>query len=138
MTPEERNAFLERRLCAVVSTLRGDGSPSGVPVWYRWDGSRLLIWSGEDRAWVRNLLRDQRVAITIAEHEEPYGAVLVRGRATISSGRDEATFDEMRRICARYVPAGEIDETIAAYETGDPHAIVTVEPDWIGGWTTPS
>lgn len=138
MTPEERAAFLERPLCAVVSTLRADGSPSGVPVWYRWDGSKLLVWSGEDRAWVRHLLRDPRVAVTIAEHGEPYGAVLMRGTARVASGRDAETFAEIRRICARYVEADEVDETIDAYETGSPHAIVTVEPDWIGGWATPS
>lgn len=138
MTPEERDAFLERPLCAVVSTLRADGAPSGVPVWYRWDGSRVLIWSDEDRAWVRNLLRDPRVAVTIAEHAEPYGAVLMRGAATVASGRGEQTFAEVRRICARYVPAEQVEETIAEYDSGNPHAIVTVEPDWIGGWTTPS
>lgn len=138
MTPAELDAFLDRPLCAVVAALRADGSPSGVPVWYRWDGKRLLIWSGEDRAWVKNLLRDPRVSVTIAEHEEPYAAVLVRGRAEIRSGRDEETFAEMRRICARYVPAAEVDSTIASYETGAPHAIVSIEPEWLRAWSEPS
>lgn len=35
---------------AVVSTTKRDGSPHAVPVWYRHDGERPLIWTARDRA----------------------------------------------------------------------------------------
>jgi nitroimidazol reductase NimA-like FMN-containing flavoprotein (pyridoxamine 5'-phosphate oxidase superfamily) len=35
VNPDELRAFLERPLVGIVSTLRRDGSPHAVPVWFR-------------------------------------------------------------------------------------------------------
>jgi hypothetical protein len=43
-----------------------------VPVWFRWDTGAVTIWITETRAWVRNLLRDPRVAFSVQTFEEPY------------------------------------------------------------------
>jgi PPOX class probable F420-dependent enzyme len=135
----ERDAFLGRTpgLCAVLSTNGANGVPYAVPVWYRWDGGRAFVWSDEGRRWVRNLLRDPRLALTIAEHEEPFSAVLIRGRAEIRSGRSSAILDEVKEIIARYVPAGEVEAVFESYDQGQDHAIVTIEPASIVAWKTP-
>ncbi|MBO0730900.1 MAG: pyridoxamine 5'-phosphate oxidase family protein, partial [Acidimicrobiaceae bacterium] len=67
MRPEDIDAFLERSappLVGVIGTTRSDGAPHVVPVWYRWDGTAIHVWTGEDRRWVRNLRREPRAAFS--------------------------------------------------------------------------
>jgi len=52
MSPSELHGFLDRTkpaLVGVVGTLRKNGSPHVVPVWFRWDGEAVFISSDERR-----------------------------------------------------------------------------------------
>src|SRR3712207_8687354 len=89
MTPDAVQGFLDRvrpALLGVVSTLLADGSPHGVPVWYRYDGAAVHIWTHEERLWVRNVRRDARVAFSVQEIEPPFAAVVMRGTAEVTTG----------------------------------------------------
>ena len=111
MPPEEISRYLDQapaRPVGVVATLRADGSPHALPVWYWYDGAAISIWTGEDRAWVHHLRRDPRVAFSVQDQAEPYAAVLMRGIAETLPTDDET----IRRIVAGYVPAPEIDAYI--------------------------
>ena len=91
----------------VIATLRRDGSPHISPVWFRWDTGAVTIWTTETRTWVRNVLRDPRVAFSVQTFEEPYPAVVMRGGATVATANDAATSEEIRAITRRYiVPRG--------------------------------
>ena len=75
MSTAELETFLAQTFptpLGVIATLRHDGSPHIVPVWFRWDTGAVTIWTTETRAWVRNLLRDPRVAFSVQTFEEPY------------------------------------------------------------------
>ncbi|MCL4290673.1 MAG: nitroreductase family deazaflavin-dependent oxidoreductase [Thermoleophilia bacterium] len=136
-----RDALLERvdpALCAAISTVRPDGSPRVVPVWYRWDGERILVWSGADRHWVRDLRAEPRVALSVHEHTAPWSAVVLRGRASVRAGPVAELRDETEAIVRRYVPAEEVASTIAGYDDGSLHALVTIEPGLVDAWATPS
>lgn len=136
-----RDALLERvgpALCAAISTVQPDGSPRVVPVWYRWDGERILVWSGAGRRWVRDLRAEPRVALSVHEHTAPWSAVVLRGRASVRTGPIAELRDEIEAIVRRYVPASEIASLIASYDDGTPHAIVTIEPGLVDAWATPS
>ncbi len=136
-----RDALLERvdpALCAAISTVRPDGSPRVVPVWYRWDGERILVWSGAERRWVRDLRAEPRVAISVHEHTAPWSAVVLRGRASVEIGTLSELCDEIEAIVRRYVPAGKVASTIASYDDGSLHALVAIEPELVEAWATPS
>ncbi len=135
MTPDEISSILDQAsppLLGVVATLRPDGSPHAVPVWYRWDGSAVSIWTGTDRAWVRNLRRDPRVAFTAQQAQPPYGAVIMRGRADISAPGADVDGD-IGRIARRYLPADECDPYVAAWP--QLRTIVRVRPATIHAWS---
>jgi PPOX class probable F420-dependent enzyme len=117
----------------VVGTLRRDGSPHLVPVWFRWDGASVTIWTTQTRAWVRNLLRDPRTAFSVQTFEEPYPAVVMRGTATAATADDRATTEEIRAITRRYVPAEGVESYIADWP--QLRTIVTVVPDHIVSWS---
>ncbi|MCC6221871.1 MAG: pyridoxamine 5'-phosphate oxidase family protein [Thermoleophilia bacterium] len=136
-----RDALLTREapaLCAAIATVQPDGFPRAVPVWYRWDGGRVLVWGGAGRRWVRDLLAEPRVAISVHEHGEPWSAVTLRGLASVRTGQLGELRDEIEAIVRRYVPASEVDATIAGYDDGSLHALVTIEPTAVEAWLTPS
>lgn len=135
MSPSEVFAFLDRTgpaLLGVVGTLRTDGSPHVVPVWYRYDGDAVYIWSDEARGWVRNLRRDPRVAFSVQELEPPYAAVLIRGRAEIRTSDDEELTAEIRRITGRYIEGSRVETYIAGWARL--RTIVTIHPERITSW----
>jgi len=110
----ELTAFLARPLTAVVSTIGKDGTPRAAPVWFLYEGGRVLIWSDTGRGWVRNLARRPQVAIAIAEHEPPFAAAVLRGTAVVQSDRPDAAA-VIRRLTEKYIPAPEVDTYIARF-----------------------
>ncbi len=137
MTPiPDLDAFLGRPFTAAIATVREDGSPHQVPVWYRWDGDAMLIWTDESRAWFRNLLRDDRVSIAVYESKPPWGAALVHGRAVYRTGEDPDLLAECRRIAQRYVATGDVDAVLDRWVQG-PQTIVRIEPVSVTSWTDP-
>jgi PPOX class probable F420-dependent enzyme len=136
MDTEEARSFLARSdpaLLASVATVRGDGSPHVVPVWYRWHAERVLVWTTETRAWVRNVRRDARVSVSVHETAPPFAAVLLRGAAEVHTGADAWITDEILAITRRYVPAAEVDAYVAGW--AQLRTIVSVRPETITGWS---
>jgi PPOX class probable F420-dependent enzyme len=135
MSPAEVVAFLDRTepaLLGVVGTLRGDGSPHVVPVWYRYDGEAVYIWSDEGRGWVADLVRDPRVAFSVQELEPPYAAVVMHGSAEVRTSDGEDVSEEIRRITSRYIEPPEVENYIAGW--GHLRTIVTIQPERITSW----
>jgi PPOX class probable F420-dependent enzyme len=110
----ELAAFLARALTAVISTVGRDGTPRGTPVWFLYEDGRVLIWTGAGRGWVRNLARAPQVAITVAEHEPPFAAVVLRGTGVVHQDRPD-TAAIIRRLTEKYIPAPDVDAYIARY-----------------------
>ncbi|MHB1510175.1 MAG: TIGR03618 family F420-dependent PPOX class oxidoreductase [Acidimicrobiales bacterium] len=136
MGGDELEAFLGQTFptpLGVVGTLRHDGSPSLTPVWFRWDGASVKIWTTDSRVWVRNLQRDPRVAFSVQTFEAPYPAVVIRGRASLRSGDDAATVEEIRAITRRYVGPEEVETYISDWPAL--RTIVTIVPDRVTSWS---
>jgi len=136
MSTAELETFLGQTFptpLGVIATLRSDGSPHIVPVWFRWDTGVVTIWTTETRAWVRNLLRDPRVAFSVQTFEEPYPAVMMRGTATVTTAHDVATVEQIRAITRRYILPEEVQGYIARWP--DLRAIVTIVPAHIVSWS---
>ena len=136
MSESEQEAFLAQTFptpLGVIATLRRDGSPHVVPVWFRWEAPAVTLWTTEKRVWVRNLLRDPRVAFSVQTFEPPYPAVMMRGTATVATADDPATVEQARAISRRYLVLGEVDEYVA--EWSDLRTIVTIVPDHIVSWS---
>jgi PPOX class probable F420-dependent enzyme len=131
MNEAELAAFLERPHLAVVATTRRDGAPHAVPVWYRYDGERVLIWTSDERAWVKHLKRDSRVAVTIGETAAPFGAVLIDGIASYHDG-EAWIAEEIRAITVRYIPGGEVDAYIERWSGLG--GMVAITPERIVSW----
>lgn len=134
---EDVRAFLDRSwptMLGVVGTLRRDGAPHVVPVWYRYDGALRVvhIWTEEARGWVKNLRRDDRVAFSVQEDQPPFGAVVMQGRAEVVTSESEEARAEIRRITRRYVAEPEAESYIQVW--AHLHTIVSIKPEKIVAW----
>ena len=87
--PEYRDLF-EKRAFAHLATLAPDGSAHVSPVWVDWDGAHVRFNSARGRAKVKQVARDPRVTLSIADPDNPYRYVEVRGRVveTTEQGAD--------------------------------------------------
>jgi PPOX class probable F420-dependent enzyme len=87
---EQARRLLEGKNFANVSTLRADGSIHAVFVWVHVEGEHVVLNTAKGRAWPRNVERDPRVTILVADQEDPYTYVQIRGRVTESIEGEEA------------------------------------------------
>jgi PPOX class probable F420-dependent enzyme len=94
--------LLTGRNMAHVATLMKDGAPHVSPVWIAVEGERLAIFSTVAHLKIRNLRRDPRIGISVADERNPYRSVVIRGRVVEEVGGDEA-IAIMDRMSNRYV-----------------------------------
>lgn len=90
---DEVRALVEGRSFAYVASTRADGSPDVVPVWLTTVGDRLAFFTQTTTSKAKNLERDPRVAIAIADEANPYRAAHVRGRV-VERRTDPAIWDD--------------------------------------------
>ena len=131
MNQDELAAFLDRPHLAVVATTRKNGQPHSVPVWYRYDGARILVWSGRDRAWVQHILRDPRISVSVGEASVPFGAAVLTGTANYHEGEGWIA-EEIRAITRRYIPADEVEPYIERWSSLG--GMVAITPQRVVSW----
>jgi PPOX class probable F420-dependent enzyme len=83
---------------AHVATLNSDGSPQVTPVWVDFDGTHVVINTAKGRVKAKNLAREPRVALSIADPDNPYRHLAIQGRvvAMTETGGD-AHIDKMAK-----------------------------------------
>ncbi len=91
LTPEQMAEFLERPLVAVFVTLRANGTPHAIPVWYEYRDGEFIVFTSSRFQRVKNLERNNRAAITISTHDEPYRYVSAEGPVVITKEGVEET-----------------------------------------------
>ena len=69
-----------KRAFVYLATLTSSGWPQVTPVWFDTEGDYLRINSAEGRLKDRNMRARPRVAVCIADPDNPYRYVQVRGR----------------------------------------------------------
>lgn len=110
MTDEQRRAFLrEGARTAKLATVRRDGRPHVVPVWFVMDGDDVLFTTGETTVKGRNLRREGRAAICVDDDRPPFAYVAITGPVEISDDLDEV-LRRATEIGGRYMGASRAAE----------------------------
>ena len=100
-TPVIPDKFLDlftKKAFAHLATLMSGGEPQVTPVWIDYDGERVIFNTAAGRQKDKNLQRDARVSLSIADPDNPYRYLEVRGRVSerTTSGAD-AHIDKMAK-----------------------------------------
>lgn len=145
MTDKERLGFLETGRTLIVSTIGPDGVPHVAPMWYFLDDGKVMFRSFTKSQKIVNLRRDPRLTVLVQSGEAytELKGVVIRGRATLIDGADDASLvlGAYRRLAARYAMVGdgpiELDPEAleAAFGRFAPkNTVVAVEPEHIVSW----
>ncbi|HSK52283.1 MAG TPA: pyridoxamine 5'-phosphate oxidase family protein [Clostridia bacterium] len=78
--------FLAREEVVWLSTVRPDGTPHLVPIWFTWDGTALLVLSKPHAQKVRNLRANPVAMLALGEPEEDFDVALVEARVELVDG----------------------------------------------------
>jgi PPOX class probable F420-dependent enzyme len=110
MTPEEIEAFLlTGTRTGKLATVRGDGRPHVVPVWFILRDDHLVFNTHASSVKAKNMRREPRVAVTVDDQAPPYSFVTIEGRAGLTEG-DPDLVDIATRIGGRYMGADRAGE----------------------------
>jgi PPOX class probable F420-dependent enzyme len=66
-----------------MSTVRPDGVPHLIPIWFSWDGEAILIASKPGAQKVRNLRSNPVVMLALGKPDEDFDVGLLEGRAEL-------------------------------------------------------
>ena len=121
--PDEAKHLFENKDFAHVATLNADGSPQNSAVWIALDGDLITFNTEATRLKARNLARDPRVAVSIADQENPYENLIVQGKV-VEMTEDGADAD-IDALAKRYLDA----DSYPFRQEGETRVIVKIEPE---------
>jgi len=105
MTNTQRDAFLTERRYGILTTLRRNGAPVSLPVWYEWDGATLRMFCHEASGKLKRLKNDARATVLVVNNpDEVENWVSFDGRIAI---RNEGGLELAERVFDRYYPVGD-------------------------------
>jgi PPOX class probable F420-dependent enzyme len=111
-----------------AATLNADGSPQVTPVWIDWDGAHLVLNSEAKRVKPRNLKRDPRIAVSIADQENPYRYIQVRGRVVDMT--TDGAFEHIDKLSLKYLGQEKYPYNLP----DDQRVLIKIEPEAVTGW----
>jgi PPOX class probable F420-dependent enzyme len=76
--PNIRKLF-ESKNFVFLSSLMKDGSPQVTPMWVDIENGYILVNTAIGRLKQKNISRDPRIALAIADRNNPYDTVTIRG-----------------------------------------------------------
>jgi PPOX class probable F420-dependent enzyme len=95
--------LLEGKNFAFFSTLMKDGSPQITPVWIDWEKNTntILINTAKGRLKQENISRDPRVAVSLADSNNPYEMVTIRGK--VIEQNTEGAIEHADKLAKKYM-----------------------------------
>ena len=99
--PSVRKLF-EGKNFVFISSIMRDGSPQVTPTWVDIEDGNILVNTAIGRLKHKNISRDPRVALAIADQNNPYDMVTVRGR-TIEQVTGDAAEEHIDKMANKYI-----------------------------------
>ena len=93
MSKEEIQTFLmSGTLTGKISTVRKDGRPHVVPIWFILENDdyniKVVFTTGQDSLKAKHLLRDPRVSFCVDDQTPPFSFISIEGIAEINKEPD--------------------------------------------------
>ena len=121
--PASHADLLTKPAFANLATLNPDGSPQVTPVWVDFDGSHAIVNTARGRVKAKNLAREPRVALSIADPENPYRYLGIQGRVVeMTEKGGDAHIDKMAK---KYLGK----DSYPGRKAGEVRIIVKIAPD---------
>ncbi len=125
--PDDLIALLQQPAICYIATTMPDGSPQLTQTWVDTDGEHVVINTVQGFQKIRNIERDPRVAVTVADPDHPSRYYTVRGR--VLSISPDGGVEHIEKLARRY-----LGRPYPWYGGRDQvRLILTIEADKVGG-----
>lgn len=133
--PRELRERLRSTPVAWLTTVRPDGRPHLVPVWYVWADDGFVVFSKPDAVKARNVASDSRVMVALGRPEDDFDVQLVEGEARIlPDGAPEILPSLAPQLLAKYAGwMSSIGLTMAEFGATY-RSVIRIEPTRFLGW----
>ena len=115
MNEEERARFLTEPRYGILNTIRSDGPPIGVPVWFDWNGETVRMFSSVLSPKIKRLQADPRASLLVVNHPtEDEAWVSFDGSVSI---HEEGALALAEELASRYYDLSDprLQEALALY-----------------------
>lgn len=134
MSQELLDEFLQQPHVGVVATLRQDGRPYTVPIWWLWHEEAIWLIGTTTRVWCKQLKRDPRVSLCIEAGAPTPGHVGIDGTAEAKELPDFDIWPIARLLSEKFVGRGDPANAEAVDKFFDnmltePRMLFRVEPE---------
>ena len=99
--PRIRKLFEDKNF-VFLSSLMKDGSPHVTPTWVDIENGNILINTAIGRIKQKNISRDPSVALAIADQNNPYDMVTIRGKVIEQISGDPAE-EHIDKLAKKYI-----------------------------------
>jgi PPOX class probable F420-dependent enzyme len=122
-----RDLLNNKKAFAHVATLMPDGTPQVTPVWIDYVDGKVLVNSAKGRVKVRNLKAGSPVAISIADPDNPYRYVQIRGK--VSRVTEEGADRHIDKMAKKYLDKDKYPFA----QPGEVRVLFEIEPTNVSG-----
>jgi PPOX class probable F420-dependent enzyme len=113
MFDERVRSLLSQPLIVRLTTIRPDGYPHTVPVWFMLDGEALIVFSLRDNRKVKNALANPKGCISIGGDPVGTPCYLIDGELLVEADPEHAV---AARITHHYEPPEKAAEYMASWQ----------------------
>lgn len=115
--------ILHSKAFAHLATIGPKGEPQSSTMWFLWDGEYIKFTHTTERQKYRNIKRDPRVAISIADEDDPY--IQAEFRGVVEKIEEDPKGDFYNELAVHYGSSGRW--------RGDPRVIFYVKINRVVG-----
>jgi len=116
-----------------IASLMKDGSPQVTPTWVDIDNDTILVNTAVGRLKHKNISRDGRVALAIADQDNPYNMVTIRGKVVDQIIGQEAE-EHIDKLAKKYL--GKDKYPFRA--PGERRVLLKIKPEKVFGINIPA
>ncbi len=124
--PDSHADLFSKKAFGSLATLNADGTPQVTPVWVDREGEFILFNSARGRRKDKNVRRDPRVAIAIADPDNPYRYMEIRGRVVEIT--EQGADDHINRLAKKYLGV----DVYPGRQPGEVRVKYKVQPEHVG------
>ena len=118
--------FLKPPWIGVMATIGQGGVPHLTPIWYNYSDGWITISSRKASVKSKNLVRDNRLALTICSEPQAVDYVTIWGEAEIRD--DDSIWGPTQAIMERYLQSDKVGPFMANIKEAGDRSIISFKP----------
>lgn len=122
---------LEAEEAIWITVVDSTNTPRSTPVWFLWDGEKIVIYSEPTSFKVRCIKQNPRVNLHFSADEQGHDVVVLTGDARTAS---EPRLEDLPAYAEKYTEAAARLGTDLAYFSGIYSTAIIVTPDRLSGF----